>query len=267
MSVKNVISCSILTILVSLLVLGSGCILVAENGTSISGSSTSETREMDFSDFNIVKVGHAFEVSVTKASSFSVSITMPDNLFDYLVIEQSGDILYIGLKPNLRFWNTRHSVTITMPELRGLELSGASRGDISGFSSTDSLYLGASGASILDINNVKAGNTDFDISGASKISGSIEITDSNFQVSGASSVSLEGTAGDVVLQVSGASSMNLEDLTVDNASVGASGASSIKINASGRLDLDLSGASRLYYTGGAMIGNLEMSGASTVKQR
>ncbi len=222
---------------------------------------------MDFSDFNMIKTGYAFQVDITEASSFSVSITMNDNLFDYLVIEQSGDTLYIGLEPNHSYRNIQHRATITMPELRGLELSGASKGDVSGLNSTDSLQLEASGASFLDINDVKAGDTEFRISGASKAYGSIEIANGTFAVSGASNVNLKGSADDVVLEVSGASSMNLGDFTVDNMSVGASGASSVTVNVNGRLDVDVSGASRLYYTGGATIGNVEVSGASTIKQR
>ena len=192
---------------------------------------------------------------------------MNDNLFDYLVIEQSGDTLNIGLKPLHIYRNTRHTVTITMPELRGLELSGASRGDVSGFTSADSLHLDASGASRLDINDVKADHADFDVSGASRVSGSIETAEGTFQVSGASNASLRGNADDVVLEVSGASVIDLGDFTVTDLSVAASGASSVTVNTSGRLDVNLSGASRLYYTGGATIGSLEVSGASTVKQR
>ena len=265
---KKVTSSFILIVSMCLLLSATGCIGTwVGSGPAIDGASTLETREMDFSDFNMVKAGYAFQVDITRANSFSVSITMNDNLFDYLVIEQSGDTLNIGLEPNHSYRNIQHRATITMPELRGLELSGASKGDVSGFSSTDSLQLEASGASFLDINDVKAGDTEFTISGASKAYGSIEIANGTFRISGASNVSLEGTAGDVVLEVSGASSVNLGDFTVADASVGASGASSVTVSASGTLDVDVSGASRLYYTGSGTLGSVAVSGASTIKQR
>lgn len=61
-----------------------------------------------------------------------------------------------------------------MTYLRGSELPGASKGDVSGFSSADSLQLEASGASTLNIDDIKAGNTKFKISGASKVSGALK---------------------------------------------------------------------------------------------
>jgi len=146
-----------------------------------------------------------------------------------------------------------------MLDLRGLVLSGASRGDVSGFSSADSLQLETSGASSLSMENVEAGDTRFNISGASRVSGSIEIAGGDFEVSGASTVELEGTAHDVSMDVSGASTVRLADFAVTNAGIELSGVSNATVNVSGKLDVIASGTSTLEYLGNPTLGTVMVS--------
>jgi hypothetical protein len=240
---------------------------VSPGVTEVVGSGNLEAKEFDFSGLTRVAVAHAFQVDITRADSFFVSITLDDNLFEYLDIKKIGDTLHIGLETDVTYRKTTQRATITMPDLRRLELSGASRGDISGFSSAHSLWLEASGASYLSIENVEAGDTQFNISGASRVSGNIEIADGNFDVSGASTVELEGAAHDVLMDVSGASTMRLADFAVTNAGIELSGASKATVNVSSRLDIDASGASRLDYLGNPTLGTVSVSGESTIRQK
>ncbi|MBA7696379.1 hypothetical protein ES703_105026 [subsurface metagenome] len=150
-----------------------------------------------------------------------------------------------------------------MPKIDKLSLSGASRGEVSGFRSSDRLELGVSGASSLYIDNLKAGDTDFEISGASHVSGSIEIDDGKFNVSNASSIELEGYAHDISIKASGASHANLADFPVSNATVNISGASVATVKTSGNIDGNISDASRLTYIGSPTL-TIETSGGSTI---
>jgi hypothetical protein len=238
----------------------SGC------GPPVTGSGELETRELEFSNFTKLRVSHAFEAEVTRDDSFSVSITLDDNLFDYLDVTRIGSTLYIRLKQGRTYLRSTQRASITMPELLSLDLSGASRGSVSGFSSSDALTLDLSGASTLDIQDVKAGRTRLDASGASRVSGSIAMADGNFDLSGASTVELTGTGGDVIIDASGASTVGLANFTVDDANVELSGASRATLKASGTLDANLSGASTLRYRGNPRMGRLDMSGGSTISQ-
>jgi hypothetical protein len=250
-----------LTLAAGMLSTLSGC------GPVVIGSGKLVTEVMDYADFTKLSVGSAFQVEVTRADSYLVSVTVDDNLVEYLSIRKSGSTLYIGLKTLRGYLRATQRATITMPELRGLEISGASKGDVSGFHSSDSLDIEVSGASSLDIDDVAAGDTDFEVSGASKVTGSIEIDDGDFSVSGASSVSLDGSADDVRMVVSGASTMRLDDFEVSNADIELSGASKATVNVSGQMDVEVSGASNLYYLGSPTLGRLNVSGASNIRQR
>jgi hypothetical protein len=90
---------------------------------------------------------------------------------------KEGDTLRIGLKP-VSGPVPRHKVTVTMPQLRGLDVSGASHGTISGFGSTENLVLV--------------------VSGASKVTGDVTAGDTDFRVAGASTLQLEGSGNDMI---------------------------------------------------------------------
>lgn len=87
------------------------------------------------------------------------------------------------------------------------------------------------------------------------------------EASGASSISLTGGAANLILEVSGASSVDLVSFPAIDLRAELSGASSADVNASGRLDVEASGASELSYLGNPTLGSVNTSGASTVSEK
>jgi len=235
-----------------LVVLLAGCTLaevISSGVTPITGSGNIVTQEETFTGFDKVDVSHAFKVDISQGQAFSVVIRIDDNLVQYLEVVKQGGTLKISLKPG-RSYNTRKvtmEAEVTMPELSGLELSGASQGAITGFESTKTLNV--------------------DLSGASHLRGDIEAGDAWFAVSGASQMNLTGSAEDVVINASGASQVDLSAFPVADAHVDASGASKATVNPSGQLDVDASGASHVYYVGSPTLGKIDTSGASSVNRK
>jgi hypothetical protein len=211
------------------------------------GSGNLETEEYAFSNFTRVEISTAFQFEIQQSSSYNISVTADDNVMEYVQVSQVGQTLKIGLRTVTWFGPKTLRTSVTMPELRGLTVSGASRGDIYDFSSTEDL--------------------DITVSGASRVNGDITAGNAEFDISGASTIQLDGSANDMVASVSGASRLNLDDFTVNNADVNFSGASSGTINLDGRLDADLSGASKLWYIGEPTMGTINTSGASTVSKK
>ena len=221
----------------------------------VTGSGNLETKDFNFSDFTRVEAHRAFEVEISPGDSYFVSITVNENLLERLAISQSGDTLIMDLEEG-NYRRTTQKATITMLDLRGLRLSGASKATVSGFSFSHSVEFDLSGASSLDLDNLEAGNTEFDISGAGRISGSIKMANGQFDLSGASTAELAGSASDVSIEASGASKLRLGDFSMSNADTKLSGASSGTIQVNDRLDVDLSGASKLDYIGNPTMGTI-----------
>ncbi|MEP6848807.1 MAG: head GIN domain-containing protein [Acidobacteriota bacterium] len=87
--------------------------------------------------------------------------------------------------------------------------------------------------------------------------------------SGASKVSLQGSVNNLIVDVSGASNIDAGDLTAKTARVDASGACSVSVNVSNHLDVDASGASKVFYSGTVESENIvkSASGASRVVRK
>ena len=97
--------------------------------------------------------------------------------------------------------------------------------------------------------------------------GDIEAGDASFDLSGSSDATLTGSGQDVTIDVSGASKIDLAEFPVADAKVDASGASQVTVNPSGRLDVNASGASHVYYLGSPSLGTIDTSGSSTVERK
>jgi hypothetical protein len=93
------------------------------------------------------------------------------------------------------------------------------------------------------------------------------MADGRFGLSGASFIELEGSADDVIIDASGASNVKFGGLSVGDASIDLSGASGATVNAGGSLDVNLSGASRLSYLGSPTLGNISVTGGSTISRK
>ncbi|MCX6032846.1 MAG: DUF2807 domain-containing protein [Chloroflexi bacterium] len=224
----------------------SGCTF----GGGIIGSGKVVTVEKDFTGFSKVAIGSAFTADITRADKFSVVVTVDDNLEKYLRVVQTGDTLKITLEMGPSFslrGNNTLKAKITLPELSGVTASGASNVTLTGFKSAAALAT--------------------DVSGASTLKGDAQAGDARFVVSGASTLNLQGAGRNLTLSVSGASTANLDKFAVADVRADVSGASSATVNATGRLDAEASGASKLRYTGSPVLGTIHTSGASSVDRK
>jgi hypothetical protein len=215
----------------------------------VNGSGRIVTEDFDIRGFSRVDISHAFNVEIIQSGSYEVTVRVDENLQRHLRIEKRGDTLVIGLKPYRRYSLRRVTMEaqVHMPDLRGIDASGASDVRISGFSS--------------------AKDFDVDLSGASYLDGEITARDVRIQVSGASRVRLRGEAAELYLDASGASNVDLEDFPVQDADIELSGSSEANVVLNGTLDIDASGASRLYFGGSPIMGRVDLSGASSIKRR
>jgi hypothetical protein len=227
------------------------------------------TEQKDFRDFTTVKVGNAFRVEVTQSSSYSISITTDSNVMDDIEVFKTGDVLTIRIEPGIVVQTTTLRAEITMPDLYVLELSGATSGTVEGFSSTHKRVIEVSGASSLDLADMSTGDVVVEVSGASNAEGDLLVSgDAQFTVSGASSLKLDGEANNLLVdECSGGSTLDLSNFPVNNAMVDLSGASRGTVNLDGRLDANISGASRLEYIGEPTMGDINISGSSSINKK
>ena len=196
------------------------------NLSGVQGSGTSKSETRNLSGFTKIDTGGAINIEVAVQKDFSVVVEADDNLLTNIKTEVSGDTLKIYSEDRISP-KTRINVLISMPELDGLDISGASSGNVANVNA-DSLELKASGASKIKIN---------------------------------------GKAKELNADASGASTIDAESLKAENADVQASGASKAVVSATNELKADASGASKISYVGEPKNIEQNSSGASSVSKR
>jgi hypothetical protein len=203
------------------------CLLAACGGiTGVKGSGNRKTETRSVSGFKQVKAGGAVNLDITFKPEYSVTVEADDNLLEYITTTVSGDELVIESKDRINP-KSKINIKITMPELTGLDLSGASTANAAG---------------------LRGEKLDIDASGACE-------------------VKIDGEARELKARASGASSIKAENLKVENADVDASGASNITVNASGDLRAEASGASSVTYIGSPRSLKQNSSGASSINKK
>lgn len=202
-------------------------------------------RRYDLKNFDRLSLGSAFEISVIKGN-YSVKVEGRKQDLEELEADVASGKLRIRYKDSFG-WNRNRKrvvVTISMPTLKALDLSGATTSKVTGFNDL--------------------GNLDLDISGASKSDIQVKAQKVVMDVSGASSITLTGSASRIEGDISGATSIRAYDFTVKEAFLDVSGASNVRINVNGKMEVEASGASSVRYRGTASVRS-NTSGASSVK--
>jgi hypothetical protein len=208
------------------------------------GPKQSLERDYPLLDFDRLEMGDAFIISVQESSIFSINVRGDRRNLDDLEVEKIGTTLRIRFEHSENRQYPTY-ITITMPSLRGANFSGASTSVITGFKELAELDLTLSGASISQM-EVESNVVDLNLSGASKLT-------------------MSGEATTLHATVSGASTLNGFSFPVENATVDASGASKINVEASATLKATASGASIILYRGGAAVTS-NASGASSIQE-
>lgn len=172
----------------------------------------SEVRSV--SGFTGVHIGGAMEAEITVGGSYQVTVEAKAKFLPKIITEVRNNTLYVKQDRNWMDkigWKNRGKVkiTVSLPSLENLDISGASEVSVSGINSD-------------------------------KVS---------IDVSGASAVSVGGNTRTAMIDISGASNIKAEGFYADSADIDASGASSIKLNVATQLRVDASGASSVCYSG------------------
>ena len=207
-------------------------------------------------DFNKLDLSHTVKAKVVKSDTYKVEVTLPTEFKEYLKVYVKDGELKIRMSDDLNFnarvqnkyKNWTFTAEIAMPELRGLEMSGASE-----FECEDTFDLGREDFSL-------------ELSGASKIKSlNVNGVELEAEVSGAANYKFAGNFRKADLEVSGAAEgqwmINADYLELD-----ASGAGKTKLNGDfGEIRLDASGACDIALNGNANRLEVDASGACNVR--
>ena len=194
----------------------------------VHGSGKIITEKRVLSGFTAIDAGGAIELEVSQSDSYSVEVEADDNIMPKILTTVENGTLRISMQDKDFDFdkNATVHVKVSMPQISGIELSGASHGIAK---------------------NIKTDKLSLEVSGASK-----------FMIS--------GTASELNSEVSGASKLEAKELLADNASVECSGASKAHVHANTSLKIDVAGASKVTYSGSPKVTQASSGASSIAQE-
>ena len=229
--------------MLSVIIVAMTCI----NGFSNSNSMVKETRNL--SGFTRISFGVAGDLYINFGSEFKVELEGEKSYLDEIVTEVSGGKLVIK-KDNWRFnINEKVTVYITMPELKGLGVSGSGRAEVKDEVKTDKLDLSVSGSGKIITGNIVAANLGCSISG----SGDIIIEGS-------------GDATNASISISGSGNYTGDTFKIGSAEISISGSGNCSCNVTESLQAHVSGSGNVRYSGNPKL-DARVSGSGHVRSK
>ena len=208
-------------------------------------------RSWNIDGFRKLDVSGGYQVRVRKGSTFRVSARGAQKALDDVQIRVMSGVLEISPKEHFRLslWGRRADrepvlFEIEMPELTGVDVSGAVRADIGEFS---------------------GGEIHLDQSGATWVKMAVATTPVALDASGASHTLLTGSTRRLSADLSGACGLRARSLVAEEVSIEASGASTARVTARRELHAEASGASHITYYGKPDNVQSDANGAGSVK--
>jgi len=246
-----------------------GVIMIVQSADSklIVGSGKTVEKSWDLAGFSRIQIRSTFHAKISKGTAFKVTTTADDNVLPFVKVEKDGDQLKIGLEKGHSFQLRKPlEAQVVLPVLAGLELAGASAGELDGFDSEKDVAI--------------------HVSGSSSLKGSLGTAKAVIGLSGASTLALTGKAQRAELSAQGSSQLKLPEFLVRQCEVALGGASTgeiavkstapfvAKVLGSSTLkgsieatdiDLELRGASRAILRGSTKNAKIVVEGSSQLK--
>lgn len=236
--------------------------------------------------FESIEVGGAVELDVTYAETQRVELVADANQIDqYEVVVENGVLRLkrADWKDWCLFWcySRPTQLHVQVPELSGVQVSGASDAYIHDMPAVEYFEITAQGASdveaIIDAERfavyatgssgimIEGVGTDIlaEASGASQIVATYVTGNTNVDLSGSSDFVMIGETDRLYVEASGASHVEGDFLKAQDVIVNLSGSSSVLVQAHETLTVDASGASTVRYYGSPIV-NADTSGSSSV---
>jgi phage shock protein PspC (stress-responsive transcriptional regulator) len=216
---------------------GLECTTCPANTTTMSDSKERANDQLDLKDFNALDIQGIFNVKIEKGD-FAVEIDGPESERKRYEVYVSGETLVIDYEDDRRsFWkrnliDKEMRITITMPELRDLDVKGGGKLKFRGFTE-DEVNIKFTGAVIGE--------------------GDLSANTLNIHLTGASFLDLSGSGKFLEADILGASGLRAYGYEVKHCIVEAHGASSAKVNVTETLEIKKGIASTVSHRGNAEV--------------
>ncbi len=209
----------------------------------IYGADTEISRHYQNTGFTAVSIASGMRLEVKQGTPYEVVVRTEENQLKQVKVAQVGNMLHFYLPP-FSLATTPVEISIIMPELTKIDLSGGSKAHV-----TMKVLPKSFGASL---------------SGGAELSGLLHAQRLELNLSGGSVSNLTGAADTLIVRASGGSRILQDSFKVDRARINLSGGCRSEVFVIESMDVDASGGSQIYYHGTPKL-NTSFSGGAGIR--
>ena len=201
----------------------------SEGKKVIVASDTMATKDTTVGEFNSIGSYIACNVVYTTGES-SVSLSGPDNVLKYIVIENKDGKLSVSKDSKISF-NKLQKVTlkVSCPELKEVNFNGAVEFSAPTGISAPDFKVEVNGAADIDIDGLKTGSATIYTNGSADIDiDGLDCSELSMEVNGAGDIVITGRAGKAKAEINGAGDIDASGLDCKDFSAQTHGLGKIK---------------------------------------
>jgi len=180
-----------------------------------------------------------------QGNTASLEITIDENLFSLLDIQENDGKLTIRSKNDDKIRPTNFTIKVSSPELHRIDIRGVMDFISEAPLKTDDLEISVGGVGDVKINSLACEDFNYNLSGVGELIVNGEVDKGNYTLTGVGKIK--------------AFDCRVKDLTCNLSGVG-----SMEVNATERLDANSSGVGNIRYKGNASV-NQSSSGVGSIK--
>jgi hypothetical protein len=198
------------------------------NAICTEGEGALRTETRNLKDFKRIDVSLASNVKVVKGDAASVLIEAPENLLKKITTEVSGDKLEVTTDGCISY-SGQIAITITMPELEGLEISGS--------------------GNILVPDTFVVQHLELEVNGSGNITGKFIAATIESKIAGSGNIMLEGSANKHEAVIAGSGNIKAQRLPCNEAEIEINGSGDAFVYVIKELDINVNGSGSAHYKG------------------
>lgn len=198
--------------------------------------------------FTKVHSGGSWEVILTEGNKEEIRIEAKGVSLDKVKTEIDGDVLEVGLVRG-NYNNVKLKFYITYRELEGVRCSGSGEMEVTSPVEACEFYIGLSGSGDIIMNTLEAKELEASISGSAEI-----------KIKG-------GSVDEAEIKQSGSGDFLAENLAIGELNVSKSGSGDTEVGDLGEISVRSSGSGDIIYSGSPRMGEVRVSGSSSIRKR
>lgn len=198
--------------------------------------------------FTKVHSGGSWEVILQEGATEEIRIEAKGVDLDKVKTEIDGDVLSLGLVKG-NYNNVSLKFYVTYRKLEGVKCSGSGEMEVKSDVTAGEFYIGLSGSGDISMKSLKADELDVNISGSANVR-----IDS-------------GSVGEAEISQSGSGDFDGESLAIAELEVNKSGSGNTYVGDLGEVSVHSSGSGDLVYSGSPRMGEIKVSGSSSIRKR